>query len=109
MQMADTPVGLDMPRLIERVHAAARMIRGKSPQFRRLTTRSREQFDPASGWMVPLNGGTPELYAVELVPCDEDDLNAVAIHRDHDSDQLRLDAQVLYDLWAESLPADALR
>lgn len=103
--MPDTGTGIEMPRLIERVHAAARMIHAKTFQFRRLASRSRAQFNPRNGWMIPLKNATDDLYAVELVPCTEDDDGAVAIHRDHDSSQLRLDAQVLYDLWAESIPA----
>ncbi len=103
--MADTGIGIEMPRLIERVHAAARMIPGRTFQFRRLATRSRTQFNPRNGWMIPLIGASDDLFAVELVPCGDDDERAVAIHRDHDASQLRLDAHVLWDLWAESLPA----
>jgi hypothetical protein len=106
--MADTTFELDMPRLVERVQAAARMIHDKTFQFRRLATRSRRQFNPRNGWMIPLNNGTDDVYAVELVPCQPEEEGAVAIHRDHDTPQLRTDSQVLFDLWLESVPASPL-
>jgi hypothetical protein len=103
--MPEEAIGIDMPRLIERVHAAARRIRSKSIQFRRLETRTRAQcVADRAGWTIPLVNGSDSLFGVELVPCTEDDEGAVAIHHNHDTAQLRLDAQVLWDLWAESLP-----
>ena len=99
--MPPETIGLDMPRLIERVHAAARLADPKTISFRRLATRSRREFNPKNGWMIPLRYGDDDVYAVELVPCEPGDPGAVAIHRHHDPQQCRVDAQVLYDLWAE--------
>jgi hypothetical protein len=107
--MADPTIHLDMPRLVERVQAAARMIQGKTYQFRRLETRARAQYNPRSGWMIPLVNGDDTYFAVELVPCDADEPGAVAIHRHHDANQARLDAEVLFDLWAEMLPDNVTR
>ena len=94
---------VDMARLAERVRAAAWMVPAKETHWRRLETRSREQFNRRSGWMIPLQGGTAEVFAVELVPCDPDDPGAVSLQRHQSAEQIRLDAEVLYDLWVEEV------
>jgi hypothetical protein len=99
---------LDMARLEERVRAAARLIPKKEINSRCLVTRSRAEYSPAAPWMVPLRHPTAECYAVELVPCDEDDPGSVGLHKEELPEQIRTDAQVLYDLWLERLPIDVL-
>jgi hypothetical protein len=98
---------LDMARLAERVRAAAWMVPAKDTHWRRLETRTREQFSPRSGWMIPLRDGASEMFAVELVPCDPDDPGAVSIQRHQSAEQIRLDAEVLYELWLEEQPQGA--
>lgn len=99
--MADRTIVVDMTQLEERVRAAAWMIPEKETRWRRLATRSRGEFDPKSGWMIPLDGGTEDRFAVELVPCDADEPGAVSMQKNELPEQIRLDAQVLYDLWEE--------
>jgi hypothetical protein len=99
---------LEMPRLEERVRAACWMVPPKEIQWRRLETRTRERYDPKASWMVPLHRATPECYAVELVPCDADDPGAVSLHKLQTADQIRMNAQLLYEEWMENLPADML-
>ena len=99
---------LELPRLEERVRAASWLVPRKEIQWRRLETRTRDQYDPNSSWMIPLTRGTPEVFAVELVPCDPDDPGAVSVQKNHTADQIRADARIMYDEWMENLPADAL-
>lgn len=99
---------VDMVVLEERVRAASWMVPEKETRWRRLETRTGAEYDPRSSWMIPLRPGTPERFAVELVPCDADDAGAVSLQKNLSPEQLRLDAQVLYDLWEEGLPRDAL-
>jgi hypothetical protein len=99
---------LDMDRLEARVRAAARLVPRKEMQWRRLVTRSREEFDHKAHWMVPLHHPTHDCHAVELVPCDADDEGAVTLHKEELPEQIRLDARVLYELWMEQLPEEVL-
>jgi hypothetical protein len=106
--MADRAPAVDMAVLEERVRAAARMVPQKETRWRRLEARTREQYNPRSGWMMPLVEGTRARFAVELVPCEADDPGAVPIQKSESHEQARLDARVLYDLWEEEQPADEL-
>jgi hypothetical protein len=99
---------LDMVRLEERVRAAARLIPKKEIQSRCLATRTRHEYNAANPWVIPLHHPTPDCYAVELVPCDEDDPGSVGLHKEELPEQIRIDAQVLYELWIERLPMDVL-
>lgn len=106
--MSDSTFTFDLNQLAERTRAACWRIPAGETAFRRLETRSRDQYDPKNGFMIPLKRGTRECYAVELVPCDPDDAGAVSLRKDHDQNQIRIDAEVLYDLWIENLPAGTL-
>lgn len=99
--MNEPGVQIDMAVLEERVRAAAWMVPEKEVRWRRLETRTRDRYDPRSSWMVRLHPGTDDKYAVELVPCDADDPGAMSLQKHQLPEQLRLDAQVLYDLWEE--------
>jgi hypothetical protein len=99
---------LEMPRLEERVRAAARLVPRKDVQWRCLATRSRAQFSPRSQWMIPLNSPTHECFAVELIPCDADHPGAIPLRKEELPEQIRTDAHVLYDLWYEQLPVDII-
>lgn len=100
---------VNMDQLVERVRAACRMVPEKDSQFRRLETRSRDEYDPKSGWQIRVEGGSPDVYAVELAPCGEDAEGSVLIQRHSDENRIRTDAGAMYDLWHERLPLDALR
>jgi hypothetical protein len=99
---------VDMARLEERVRAAARLIPRKDRQWRCLITRTRDEYNPKGHWVIPLRQPTHDCYAVELIPCDPDDPGSVSLHKEELPEQIRLDAQVLYDLWVERLPEEVL-
>lgn len=102
---ADPPVNMD--RLTEVVKAASRMTPEKEAAWRRLVTRSQDEFKHGHGFQTPVRGGTPGVYAVELVPCEAGADGSVMLQRHSDESRVRSDAGALYDLWIERLPADA--
>lgn len=103
------PVTFDIERLEERVRAAARQLPApEGSEFRRLETRRREEYDPGSGWMIPLKKGNRDVYAVELVRCDPDAPGAVLIQQNSSDLAVRTAAQAMYEMWIEELPAGAL-
>lgn len=97
-------MAVDFDQLAERVRAACWGMPPGEVEFRRLATRSRGEYNPKNGWMIPLKNGTHDVYAVELVPCDADAPGAVSLRKDHDRFQIRINTQSLYDLWVENLP-----
>jgi hypothetical protein len=109
--MADRTLLVDMAVLEERVRAATWLVPEKGTRWRRLAGRTHEQYAAStarSSWMILLRPGTAELFAVELVPCDPGEPGSVSLQKNQSPEQIRLDAQVLYDLWEEELPRDAL-
>ena len=102
-------ITFDMARLEERVRAAARRIDHKNgTEWRRLESRSRAQFDPRSGWMIPLEHGTTDIYAVELVPSADGAPGSVMLRRNADDAEIRTSAEAIYEMWVEELPAGSI-